>query len=255
MLRRLAFAWLTWTLSCAPKSTGQGRIAREFVEWTPDGNQNFTPPSTPTDHYCCTSRAGIIGVFFLKTDFSRRANQRICKIATVNTIQGLRGRGPRRLLSRRLNHDHVRHFVNVLNSPLIVSDSSSFASISFVQFSKPSFRMTMYLEPDGTVAVTGAGPKDFASTIISASGGFDGIVRVVTGSTLGAGDQSRQFLLAGEAIEQGCGCRGGFFGGAKRGDVVFVVNRKRRHDLSPSRALRGHDINHSERLKSKAIAR
>jgi hypothetical protein len=60
------------------------------------------------------------------------------------------------------------------------------------------------------------------------------------------GDQFRQFLLAGKSIERGGGCGGGLFCGAKRRDVVVVVNRKRRHNRSPwCHALRGHHMDHS----------
>src|SRR6202011_3889386 len=44
------------------------------------------------------------------------------------------------------------------------------------------------------------------------------------------GDQSRQFFLATEAVERGCGCSGGFFCGAKRRDVVLFVDGESRHN-------------------------
>jgi hypothetical protein len=64
------------------------------------------------------------------------------------------------------------------------------------------------------------------------------------------GDQFRQFLLAGEGIERSGGCGGSLLCGAKRRDVVVVVNRKRRHNRSPwCHAYRGHHIDHSEVLE------
>ena len=64
------------------------------------------------------------------------------------------------------------------------------------------------------------------------------------------GDQFRELLRVGEIIEGGgAGC-GGVFCRAKRGNRVFVVNRKRRHNRSPwCHGLRGHHMNHSELLE------
>jgi hypothetical protein len=63
--------------------------------------------------------------------------------------------------------------------------------------------------------------------------------------------QLRQFLLAGEGIERGGSRSGGLFCGAKRRDVVFAVDGKRRHTRSPwCHALRGHHMDHSEVLET-----
>ncbi|MGP8243964.1 MAG: terminase gpA endonuclease subunit [Bryobacteraceae bacterium] len=55
-----------------------------------------------------------------------------------------------------------------------------------------------------------------------------------------SGDQFRQFLLAGEGVNGGGSCGGGFLCGAKRRDVVFAIDRESRHFESPCSAYRGH---------------
>jgi hypothetical protein len=64
-------------------------------------------------------------------------------------------------------------------------------------------------------------------------------------------EQLGELLRVGKGIERGCANGGSFFCGAKRGDGVVIVNRKRRHDRSPwRRALRGQHMNHSELLET-----
>jgi hypothetical protein len=61
-----------------------------------------------------------------------------------------------------------------------------------------------------------------------------------------AASSASSFWLVKES--KGCRARGGgLFCGAKRGDVVVAVNRKRAHNRSPwCHALRGHHMDRSE---------
>src|ERR1039458_6431007 len=67
--------------------------------------------------------------------------------------------------------------------------------------------------------------------------------------------QFRQFLLAAEAVEGGCGCGGGLVLVRKRHNFVRFVDGECLHCESPwCRALRGHHMNPSEALESKGLS-